>query len=125
MKSDRHLDLSVPSRGIALIGCGAWGVNLAHNFAKLNALKVIVDQDSKRLNHMKETFPQIEVLTNLDALLQRKDIDGVVIATPSTTHAELGLQALEAGKHALIEKPMALTLQDGKKLVETAISLNL
>jgi len=119
MKSEPK-DLPIPAQGIALIGCGAWGVNLARNFTKLAALKVIVDKDSSRLDEIKKTFPQVETQTNIDAVLQREDIHGVVIATPSTTHAELGLRALKAGKHTFIEKPMALRARDGEKLVKTA-----
>jgi len=120
MKSDPKSDFPIPAQGVALIGCGAWGSNLARNFTKLAALKVIVDQNSNRLDEVKKIFPQVETQTDIEAVLQRKDIHGVVIATPSTTHAELGLRALRAGKHTLVEKPMALRARDGEKLVKTA-----
>ena len=63
MKSDPKSDLSILAQGIALIGCGTWGVNLARNFSKLAVLKVIVDKDSNRLDEVKKLFSQVEIGT--------------------------------------------------------------
>lgn len=106
--------------GVALIGCGAWGINLARNFHTLGGLRVICDKEPERLEKVKERFAQVQLSTEFETILAREDIRAVAIATPSVTHAEMALKALEAGKDVLVEKPMALSVMQGEQLVEAA-----
>jgi predicted dehydrogenase len=80
----------------------------------------VCDKDPARLAKVLAPYPGVEGVADADALLQRADIDAVAIATPVHTHAPLGLAALRAGKHVLIEKPMASSVRDGEELVRAA-----
>lgn len=108
----------------ALIGCGMWGKNIARNLAQLGALKVIVDADPVRGGAMAEDLGA-EFSTDLDAVLARADIQGVAIATPAVTHAEVTTKALNAGKHVYVEKPIALSVDDANKVAALAKSRGL
>lgn len=70
-------------------------------------------------------FPNVEVTTEFERIRTRKDIDAVAIATPVSTHYRLGMQVLNAGKHLLLEKPMATSAEEAEKLVELADRNNL
>jgi UDP-2-acetamido-3-amino-2,3-dideoxy-glucuronate N-acetyltransferase len=108
--------------GVAVLGAGAWGINLVRNFHALGVLKAIVEPNEQRLQEVCSKYP-VEGFTDIDPVLERSDINAVVIATPASTHASLALQALEAGKDVFVEKPMALTVEDGEKLVQKAKEL--
>lgn len=103
---------------IAHVGCGYWGKNLARNFAELDALDAIVD-DHRETAERVALATGAQILT-LDEVLADPTIDGVSIATPAETHAALALGALESGKHVYVEKPVALSLEDAKKLIDVA-----
>jgi UDP-2-acetamido-3-amino-2,3-dideoxy-glucuronate N-acetyltransferase len=105
---------------IAVLGCGAWGANHVRVFEQLGALRVACDADQARLAELKAVHPDVETGSDPAFVLARHDITAVVVATPPATHAELALEALEAGKDVLVEKPMALSIEDGQRLVETA-----
>jgi len=107
--------------GVAVIGCGYWGPNLIRNFQALDdcRLKLVCDKSADRLAHMKRLYPGVETSTDADAALA-DGIDAVVIATPVFLHHELGRQALAAGKHTFIEKPMAATSAQCDELVALA-----
>jgi UDP-2-acetamido-3-amino-2,3-dideoxy-glucuronate N-acetyltransferase len=107
-------------RNIALLGCGAWGKNHLRNWAEMGALAVVCDASPERLRFAQEQYPELETTQDVSAVLNRPDIEGVVIATPATTHADLALQFLHAGKDVFVEKPMALTAAEGKRVVEAA-----
>lgn len=107
----------VPS--VALIGCGYWGKNLARNFNRLDALAMICDATPAGRATASELAPQIPFVTDFTEALQ-SDISGVVIATPAETHYEIARQALEAGKDVFVEKPLALTFEQGSALVHLA-----
>ncbi len=104
---------------IAVLGCGAWGANHVRVFEQLGALRVACDADQARLAELKAVHPDIETDSDPAFVLARDDITAVVVATPPATHAELALAALEAGKDVLVEKPMALSIEDGERLLET------
>ena len=106
--------------GIALIGCGAWGKNHLRVWSNLGCLRVVCDPDPDRLQVVQSQYPGLETCSDINVVLNRADIKAVVIAAPASLHAPLTLQAFEAGKDVLVEKPMALTITDGQKLVETA-----
>lgn len=107
---------------IGVIGCGYWGPNLIRNFSHLKGSQVLIcsDLSEDRLTHMRNLYPQIETTTDYRRILGRKDVDAVVVATPPETHARLSIEALRAGKHVFVEKPLALSTADGTAMVEEA-----
>ncbi len=104
---------------IAVIGCGYWGKNLARNFNQLDALVMVCDVTPAGRAMATEIAPGIEVVDNVEQALSAQ-IDGVVIATPAETHHKLASQALQAGKDVFVEKPLALTYEQGVELVQLA-----
>ena len=95
---------------IAVIGAGHWGPNLIRNLHGSEASRVswVVDSDTKRLEQVRSRFPDIRLSTDASAAIADPAVDAVVVATPTSTHFTLARQALEAGKHVLVEKPLAL-----------------
>jgi predicted dehydrogenase len=107
---------------VAVVGAGYWGPNLIRNFAACPDFKLVAvcDKDEARLNAVCAAYPAVERILAFDALLTRTDIDAVAIATPVRTHASMGLAALDAGKHLLIEKPLAGSVREAQDLVNRA-----
>ena len=107
---------------IAVVGSGYWGKNLVRNFNDLGALIAICDKDSSVLDNFKEKHEGISTTENLDYLLDESvfQIDAVAIATPAATHYNLAKKCLVAGKHVFVEKPLALTEEEGQDLIEIA-----
>ena len=107
---------------IALIGCGYWGPNLARNFSLVEhgELALCADLDDPALARLQRQFPQVEMTTDVMAVLARPDIDAIALATPARTHATLALQALAAGKHVFVEKPLAMNTTDAQAMVAAA-----
>lgn len=108
------------SPSIAVIGSGYWGKNLVRNFAHLGALKLICDKNETVLDDFKKQYPGVETCMALNHVLSMEDIQGLVIATPAETHFTLTREALLAGKHVFAEKPLSLTENDARELVELA-----
>ncbi len=108
--------------GIAVVGAGYWGTNLVRNFAATPkaSLRWVVDVDADRADRLASGYAGTSSAASYAEVLADPAVDGVALATPAATHAELGLAALDAGKHVLIEKPLAANLDDGRALVETA-----
>ena len=106
---------TIPS--VAVIGSGYWGKNLVRNFHQLGALKIICDRDETILSIFKEQYPGLETCLALSDVLSRENIDGVVIATPAETHYTLAKEALLAGKHVCVEKPLVLKEDEGEELI--------
>lgn len=98
---------------VAVFGCGHWGKNLARNFAELGALTAVVDPNPDTAKTHAEMHG-VAAMTKEEAFAS--DIDGVVIAAPAEYHAELALEAIAAGKHVYVEKPIALSVADGEKM---------
>ena len=107
----------MPDDNIAVIGAGYWGKNLVRNFNELDVLKTICDGASNIQRQMRVTYQDTIVTGEVEAVLTDPEILGVVIATPAIQHYTLAKQALNAGKHVFVEKPLALTYQEGKDLV--------
>ena len=109
--------------GIAVIGCGLWGRNHVRTLATLGALRAVHDADAEGGEAAANAgnVPH----HSLTEILHNRGIDGVVIATPDATHAEIAQRALEAGKHVLVEKPMTISAADGVRLVELAAEAGL
>ncbi len=105
---------------VAVVGSGYWGKNLIRNFHQLGALRFICDKNEVLLDQFKEQYPDMETCPALSDVLTRQDIQGLIIATPAETHFTLAREALLAGKHVFVEKPLALTEEDGQQLVELA-----
>ncbi len=107
---------------VAVVGLGYWGPNLARNFERLpdTELAYCCDLVAENLEKARAQFPGAVVTGDLDEVLADAGLDAVVIATPAPTHYSLGKRVLEAGKHALIEKPLALRAADAEDLVATA-----
>jgi UDP-2-acetamido-3-amino-2,3-dideoxy-glucuronate N-acetyltransferase len=105
---------------IAVIGSGYWGKNLVRNYHNLGALRVICDQDEINLSSFKKKYTDVEVSSEFNKVLRCENIQAVVIATPAETHFELARQALLAGKHAFVEKPLTLDENDAYELISLA-----
>ena len=107
--------------GVAVIGTGFWGRNHSRVFKELEETELIAvcDIDSERAKKVAQQFG-VKAYTNVVKMLKRKDIKAVSLCTWSTNLAKEALRALKAGKHVLVEKPMATNVRQAKKLVETA-----
>jgi len=103
---------------VAVLGCGHWGKNHVRNFAELGALAAILDPDPGVARGLSQQFgvPARE----LPEVLADRDIHGVVIATPAEYHFALAREALLAGKHVLVEKPLALDAGEAAELCKLA-----
>ncbi|WP_267894112.1 Gfo/Idh/MocA family protein [Thermodesulfobium acidiphilum] len=113
------------SVNVAVIGAGDWGVNLIRNFFELGYLRSVCDLDSEKLIKVESQYKSVNCVTNPDEIFSSKDIDAVVISTPSSFHYSLAKKALNSGKHVFVEKPMALNVKEGEELVELARSKDL
>jgi predicted dehydrogenase len=113
--------------GIAVVGAGYWGPNLVRNFSTCPKTHVrwLCDLDIKRAHHVGRGYPTLRCTNSLEKVLRDDDVVGVAIATPIATHAPLAMKCLDAGKHVLIEKPLACTVQAGEALVEVAAKRDL
>ncbi len=116
--------MSTPTEklGFALVGFGAWGSHHAQaiSSSKQARLVAIACGSDRSAQAAREQFPEAEVSTDLAAVLARDDVEAVAVAVPNYLHAQVAQQALEAGKHVLLEKPMALTVEDCDRLIELA-----
>ena len=110
---------------IGVIGCGYWGPNLVRNFKQLTDANVkwCSDLSEARIGRMKRLYPQTRLTEDYNKILNDKEVDAVVIATPVSTHFKIGLDALNKGKHVLIEKPITNNSNEAKKLIDRAAQL--
>jgi predicted dehydrogenase len=106
----------------AVIGTGYWGPNLIRNFLAHDEIESVVacDRDEGRLAKMRKSFYGIETAADPREVIERRDIDIIVIATPVSTHYELAKKALNAGKHCFIEKPMTASSAEAEELINLA-----
>ncbi|MFL5944729.1 MAG: Gfo/Idh/MocA family protein [Gaiellaceae bacterium] len=104
-------------KSVAVVGLGYWGPNLARNFDELGVLAALCDLDEGLRERFGTRHPNARMFADYDDLLADDSIDGVVIATPVPTHYALAKRALEAGKHALVEKPPAMRASEMEELV--------
>ncbi len=112
---------------IAIVGCGYWGPNLIRNFNSLSEcnVKKICDIDEKRLEYLKQLYPEVDTTTDFKHLINDDEIDAIAVATPVHLHFELAKKSLLAGKHIFIEKPMASCTSECRELIEIADKRNL
>jgi UDP-2-acetamido-3-amino-2,3-dideoxy-glucuronate N-acetyltransferase len=112
--------LSKDMPSVAVIGTGYWGRNLVRNFHQIGALKMICDKNETVLSNLQAQHTGVEICYSLTDVLMRDDVQGVVIATPAETHFLLAREALLAGKHVFVEKPLVLKDSEGRELIEIA-----
>ena len=108
----------VPAR-VAVIGCGYWGKNLVRNFSDLGVLAAVCDDDPERVRQFVEQY-KVGACT-VDEVMRDSTIDAIAIATPAVTHSAIAGQALAAGKHVFVEKPLALDVDAAVELNELSI----
>jgi predicted dehydrogenase len=107
---------------VALVGLGYWGPNLARNLAILDGatLHTLCDSRPDRLERLQRQYPGVRTTTDFDAVIADEAIHAVVLATPVASHYDLATRALAAGKHVMIEKPLAQTSAECRALIELA-----
>ena len=107
---------------LGVIGAGYWGPNLVRNFATLPQcqLKVVCDQDQQAVDRLRPLYPQIYFSLDWREVLDSPEIEGVVIAAPTSTHYEIAMEALKKGKDVFVEKPLASTVVQAEKLAARA-----
>lgn len=108
--------------GVGVVGYGYWGPNLVRNFWAIPEadLRWVCDLQTERLGGLRQRFPSIGITENFDDLLNDPKVDAVALATPVSTHFKLAMRALKAGKHVMVEKPIAATVEQAQRLVDEA-----
>jgi len=108
--------------GVAVVGAGYWGPNLIRNFKSAADwdLRAVCDLDTARAEAVLGDRSGVDVTGSLGEVLARDDIDAIAIATPAHTHQAIALEALRTGKHVLVEKPLADSVEAGRDMVELA-----
>jgi predicted dehydrogenase len=108
--------------GIGVVGYGYWGPNLVRNFWSVPGAKLVTvcDMRPERLSSVTSQYPAVEVTGSFDDVLNDPRIDVVAIATPVSSHYDLALRALKAGKNVFIEKPMTATAEQAQRLLDEA-----
>src|SRR3954453_21765409 len=107
---------------IGIIGYGYWGPNLVRNFVEAPNTQVVAvaDKNTERLEVLSRRYPGIEGMSDHRDILRNPDIDAVAISTPVSTHFPLAMEALQAGKHVLVEKPMTSSSDEARRLIDEA-----
>jgi len=106
-----------PDVRVAVVGYGYWGSKHMRVLSSMPGVQVtIVDQDPERIAEARQAYPAAEAAHRLDEVIGR--VDAVVVATPPTAHAAVALHALRNGRHALVEKPLATTVEDAQAMVD-------
>jgi len=112
---------------VGVIGYGYWGPNLVRNFVESEHTQVagVADLSDRRLGLIKARYPGIETTRDARELISNPQVDAIVVATPVSTHFDLAMQALQAGKHVLVEKPLTSTSAQAVQLIEEAATKKL
>ena len=112
---------------IAQIGVGYWGPNLLRNLVANKRCRVhtVSEIASERRDYVKGLYPAVNITSNVEEVLQNPEINAVVIATPVTSHYDLSMQALEAGKHIFVEKPLARSVDEVDQIGDLSKRKNL
>lgn len=111
---------------IALVGAGYWGPNWIRTILGSNdsELAVVCDSNPQRRDFVSTTFPGLSVSDDFDSVIGRDDVDALIIATPPESHEQLGVSAIKADKHVLVEKPLAVTESAAVNLVTASQDFN-
>ena len=112
--------------GVGVIGCGYWGPKLARNFNDLPNATLVAAADIRedRLAELVNAYPSVKTTRNYRDLFS-EDINAIVIATPVNSHFPLASEALQAGKHVLVEKPITAVADQAQELIDLAAQQNL
>jgi predicted dehydrogenase len=112
---------------LALVGLGHWGPNIARNLAIADGghLHTVCDAVTSRTEHIGRQYPSTRATSDLESVLDDEQVDAVVLATPVDSHHELARRALLAGKHVLVEKPLAHTSAQCLELIDLAAARSL
>ena len=107
---------------VGVVGLGYWGPNLARNFDRMpdSELAWICDASEESRDRCAPEFPRARATGDLDELLADADVDAVAVATPVPSHADIAERVLEAGKHCLVEKPLAQSVPEAERVVRSA-----
>ena len=107
---------------IGIIGYGYWGPNLVRNFVETPGatVRAVCDLSGARLERAAARYPGIATTTDADDVINDTNVDAIAIATPVSTHVDFAMRALAAGKHVLVEKPLAATADEGRRLLDEA-----
>jgi predicted dehydrogenase len=108
--------------GVAVVGAGYWGPNLVRNFSAHAGceLRWVCDLDIERARSVVGRYSTLRLTDSLDDVLDDPAVEAVAIATPAATHVDVAGAAFAAGKHVLVEKPLASSVGEGRKLVDLA-----
>lgn len=104
---------------VGVIGAGRWGANIVRTCAELGVLESVCEANEAALAPLAEQYPEIGLELEVHSLLER-DIDAVAIAAPAALHAELALEAIDAGKHVFVEKPLSMTADEAALVLRAA-----
>ena len=115
------IDMNRSGIRIGVVGAGYWGPNLIRNCAELGVLDSVCDIDESALEAVRRTYPSATTTSRIEELLGR-EIDGVIIAAPAHLHGEMALKAIGARKHVFVEKPLALSVDEGTRVAVAAQS---
>jgi len=112
---------------MGVVGYGYWGPNIVRNFmeAENAVVKSVSDLNHGRQKLVKTRYPTIETMDEPEAMFADPEIDAIAIVTPVSTHFDLAMRALQAGKHVLLEKPLTQTVAQGEQLLAEAQKRNL
>lgn len=107
---------------VAVVGCGVWGREILNTLARLPSVDVVALADTYQamLRRAKEAAPGAESFTDYTKILENKEIQAVVVATPSHQHKDVVVAALKAGKHVFCEAPLAHSIEDARAIAEAA-----
>ncbi|MCU0719751.1 MAG: Gfo/Idh/MocA family oxidoreductase [Pirellula sp.] len=107
---------------VGIVGLGYWGPNLVRCFSELQDCKVtaVCDKSYDQLFRIKDRYPSVYPIEDFNALLERDIVDAIVIATPTNTHHDLAMRALQKGIHVFVEKPLAESSAQCKEMIEAA-----
>ena len=113
--------------GIGVVGYGYWGPNLVRNFAESRgaSIRMVSDLQPERLAQVQRRYPGVTTTMSPEELIRDPGVDAVVVATPVEHHYDLALAALRAGKHVLVEKPLASNSTQASHLIDEAASRRL
>jgi len=103
---------------IAIIGCGHWGPNYLRNLVHFKCVNRIFCCDTNQgvLDKLKISYHRIETIADYKSAIKNQDIDAIIIATPTSTHFTIAKEAILAGKHVLVEKPLSLKYEECTEL---------
>lgn len=122
-----EVERGAPRVRVGVIGYGYWGPNLVRNFSEApgSAVAGVADLSPARLGSVRSSYPGVELTTDYHDLLADPTVDAIALATPVSTHFSIAMEALKAGKHVLVEKPLAASSEQAARLIDEADRRNL